>query len=78
MPACRSTARASATTSTGMAFDAVLDGHPASVARVTVDDGAGHQAVALVGETLLKRERTRDNIVLLLAPVARCWPAPPR
>lgn len=54
----------------GMAFDAVLDGHPASVARVTVDDGAGHQAVALVGETLLKRERTRDNIVLLLAPVA--------
>jgi two-component system sensor histidine kinase TctE len=54
----------------GMAFDALLDGHPACIARVTVDDGAGHQAVALVGETLLKRQRTRDSIVLMLAPVA--------
>ncbi|MDZ5461315.1 sensor histidine kinase [Azohydromonas lata] len=54
----------------GMAFDATIDGQAASVARVEVGDGAGHSAVALVGETVRKRVRTRDNIVLLLAPVA--------
>jgi two-component system sensor histidine kinase TctE len=54
----------------GLAFDAQIDGQPVSVARVEIDDGAGHRAVALVGETVRKRQRTRDNIVLLLAPVA--------
>ena len=54
----------------GVAFDAPLDGQPASVARVEIDDGAGHGAVVVVGETLRKRQRTRDNIVLLLAPLA--------
>jgi two-component system sensor histidine kinase TctE len=54
----------------GRAFDAVIDGQPASVARVETDDGAGHHAVVLVGETQRKRMRTRDGIVLLLAPIA--------
>jgi two-component system sensor histidine kinase TctE len=54
----------------GAAFDTVIDGQPTSVARVEIDDGAGHHVMALVGETQRKRVRTRDNIVLLLAPMA--------
>ncbi|WP_157271821.1 sensor histidine kinase [Azohydromonas aeria] len=54
----------------GRAFDALLDGQSASVARVEVDNGAGHRAVVVVGETLLKRQRTHKNIVLMLTPAA--------
>lgn len=53
----------------GRAFDASYAGHPVRVAAVEVGDGSGAQAIVLMAETTIKRERAEQEVLAILMPL---------
>ncbi|HET9646582.1 MAG TPA: sensor histidine kinase N-terminal domain-containing protein [Burkholderiaceae bacterium] len=55
--------------SRGRVYDAYVRGEPVRVASVQAGDGAGHAATVLVAETVHKRERARQELMVMLLPL---------
>ena len=54
----------------GRAYGARLDGQLVRIARAEISDRDGHSAIVLVAETLVKRQRSEQELLVVLWPMA--------
>ncbi len=54
----------------GVTYEAQFDQHPVRIARVDVNDGDALPVVVLVAETLVKRQRSAQELLIAFSPMA--------